>query len=287
MKSDPRSPAPVFRRDPERTPAPAVFDSPHSGRDYPEDFRPAAPLAILRRTEDAFVEELYASAPAQGAALIGALFPRVYIDPNRALADLDSSMVDGGWPDAAGGEKAQRGIGLIWRVVPPSTAIYDRLLSQAEVRQRIDRYWRPYQDAVDESLAEAHARDGAVWHVNCHSMPSMGDISAGDPGRKRADFVLGDRDGTSCAPEFVQLVEDTLRALGYSVLRNDPFKGVELVRRNGQPDLGRHSLQIEINRALYMNESTIQKSPNFMRLRGDIGVLIERICAFARERARS
>jgi len=275
----------LFRRDPIAPPAPVVFDSPHSGRHYPDDFRPAAPMDVIRRTEDAFVDELYAKAPAQGAVLLGALFPRAYIDPNRALADLDPALVEGGWPGAEGGEKSARGIGLIWRLVPPNIEIYDRRLSPTEVRRRIDRYWRPYQDAVDESVAAAHARFGSVWHVNCHSMPSQGDVSAGDPGRRRADFVLGDRDGTSCEPDFTRLVEDSLRALGYGVVRNDPFKGVELVRRNGRPGVGRHSLQIEVNRALYMNETTFQKLPGFGRLKADIGVLVERICAYARERA--
>ena len=266
---------------------PLVFDSPHSGREYPDDFRAAASLDMLRQAEDSYVDELYAAAPAHGATLVAARFPRTYIDPNRSLLDIDASLLDAPWPGpAVPGRKTQLGVGLIWRVLDSGEAIYARKLSVDEVKRRIVRYHQPYQRAVKEALDEAHAHFGAVWHVNCHSMPAMsGRISEEGPGKPRADFVVGDRDGTTCSPEFTAFVATTLRGMGYDVRINDPYKGVELVRAFSDPAGGRHSLQLEVNRRLYMDERTREKSAGFERLRTDLERLIATLAAFAAERS--
>jgi N-formylglutamate deformylase len=266
---------------------PLVFDSPHSGRDYPDDFRAAATLDMLRQAEDSYVDELYAAAPAHGATLVTARFPRTYIDPNRSLLDIDASLLEAPWPGpAVPGRKTQLGVGLIWRVLDSGEAIYARKLSVDEVKRRIVRYHQPYQRAVKQALDAAHAHFGAVWHVNCHSMPAMsGRISEEGPGKPRADFVVGDRDGTTCAPEFTALVAATLRDMGYDVRINDPYKGVELVRAFSDPAGGRHSLQLEVNRRLYMDERTREKSAGFDRLRADLDRLIAILAAFATQRA--
>lgn len=266
---------------------PLVLDSPHSGTDYPEDFRAAVPREQLRLAEDTFVDELYASGPAVGATLIAARFPRSYIDPNRSLLDIDASLMDAPWPGPAiPSRKTQLGCGLIWRLLDSGQPIYSRKLSVAEVKERIVRYHQPYQRAVKDALDEAFDHFGAVWHINCHSMQATSDSNSEEgPGKARADFVLGDRDGTTCEPKFTVFVAHTLKAMGYSVKINDPYKGVELVRAFSDPAAGRHSLQVEVNRRLYMDERTREKTAGFPKLQGDIAALVSKVAAYAAERS--
>ncbi|HEY9538984.1 MAG TPA: N-formylglutamate amidohydrolase [Kiloniellaceae bacterium] len=280
---DPQS---AFRyRAPEGAAAPAVFDSPHSGTEYPDDFRSIAPLSVLRCAEDTFVDELYGSAPGHGAPLIAARFPRIYIDPNRDLVDLDPAMLSGAWPDPlVPSRKTELGVGLIWRIMPPGSPLYDRLLEVEEVRGRIERCWKPYHRAVETALDDVHRRFGKVWHVNCHSMPARGNAASEDGPVARADFVLGDRDGTTCEPAFTAFVAGELRSLGYEVKINEPYKGVELVRRYADPAAGRHSLQIEVNRKLYMDEVSREKNGGFAALQADLDKLVGAICRYARDR---
>ncbi len=271
---------------PQAAAAPVVFDSPHSGADYPDDFGSIAPLSVLRRGEDAFVDELFGSAPRHGAPLIAARFPRIYIDPNRDLIDLDPAMLDGPWPEPlTPSRKTELGVGLIWRIMPPDLRLYDRLLSVAEVRGRIERCWKPYHQAVAAAIDETHRRFGKVWHVNCHSMPATGNAASEDGPVARAEFVLGDRDGTTCEPAFTAFVAGQLRAMGYDVKINEPYKGVELVRRYSDPARGRHSLQLEVNRKLYMDEKRIEKTPGFSELQANLDKVVAAICRYASENA--
>jgi N-formylglutamate deformylase len=273
--------------EPEGRFAPLVLDSPHSGTHYPEDFLPAVPLEALRQAEDSFVDELYASAPSMGATLVAARFPRSYIDPNRSILDIDTSLLEGTWPGPAiASRKTELGIGLIWRLLDSGESIYGRKLSVDEVKRRIVDYHQPYQKAVKDALDHAHAHFGAVWHLNCHSMPAVsGRISEEGPGRARADFVLGDRDGTTCDLEFTALVAGILRDMGYDVKINDPYKGVELVRAFSDPKSRRHSLQIEVNRRLYMDERTRERSRDFSLLRENLDRLVSEIVRYAAERS--
>ena len=266
---------------------PLVLDSPHSGTEYPGDFGAAVPLEQLRASEDSFVDELYSAGPALGAVLVAARFPRSYIDPNRSLLDIDASLLDSPWPGpAVPSRKTQLGVGLIWRMLDSGDPIYSRKLSVDEVKRRIVDYHQPYQRAVKDALDEAYAHFGAVWHLNCHSMPALsGRISEEGPGKPRADFVLGDRDGTTCEPAFTELTARTLRGMGYDVKINDPYKGVELVRAFSDPAANRHSLQVEVNRKLYMDERTREKNAGFEKLRADIGRLLQAIAAYAQERS--
>lgn len=263
-------------------PVPAVFDSPHSSKDYPRDFGFVLALADMRYAEDAFVDELFGAAPDHGAVLLRALFPRSYIDPNRPPDDIDDAMLDTPWPEGANpGPKTELGIGLIPKL-EPGGAVYDRKLSVAQVRRRLDAYYWRYHRTLERAIDDAHARAGAVWHVNCHSMPSVSNVvSPEGPGIERPAFCLGDRDGTTCSPDFTGLVADTLSAMGYQVTVNNPYKGVELVRRYSDPGRERHSLQIEVNRALYMDERTIEKHGGFVRLRSDLSQLVAAVCDYA------
>ena len=258
---------------------PLVFDSPHSGRDYPEDFDHAPPRDMLRRAEDAFVDELFETAPAHGAIFLKALFPRSYIDPNRHEHEIDLSMMVEPWPHpVVESEKAEMGLGLIRRLIKGNVSIYDRGLGVEEIRARIDGFHRPYHDELAGLLDEAHGRHGSAWHVNCHSMRSAGRKS----GRSvpRADIVLGDREGTSCDRDFTHFVAEFLGRLGYRVASNDPFKGAELVARFGRPADLRHSLQIEINRALYMDEDRIEKRVDFAEFKRDVDRLIAGVAGY-------
>ncbi|MGE0714056.1 MAG: N-formylglutamate amidohydrolase [Alphaproteobacteria bacterium] len=277
---------PVLVLLPEGAPAPLVLDSPHSGAEYPADFRPACDPALLRQAEDAYVDELWGAGPAMGVAIVAARFPRAYIDPNRALEDMDQELLDAPWPGpVAPGDKTGRGIGLIWRLVKAQHPIYDRKLTVREVESRIDGYWRPYHMALDAVLDERQRQFGTVWHIDCHSMQSTGNrLSVDGPHARRADFVLGDRDGTTCAPAFTRFVAERVAGMGYQVKINDPYKGVEIVRRHGRPAEGRHSLQIELNRALYMDEESHARNGGFARLQADLATLQRDILTFVGHR---
>lgn len=278
----------LVRRDPaDPVPArPLVVDSPHSGRAYPADFGHAVPVALLRRAEDAFVDDLFESSPMHGAGFLKALFPRSYIDPNRHEGEIDEGMLAAAWPHRIRPtERTEMGLGLIRRLIKGNMQIYDRLLSVAEVEGRIARYHRPYHDELEAMLNEAHARFGAVWHINAHSMKAMGRRRG--QSIPRDDFVLGDLEGESCDPDFTESVAATLRGFGYTVRLNHPFKGAELVTRFGRPADGRHSLQIEINRGLYMDEDRIEKTDGFDALKRDIDRLLQATAAFTAEQART
>lgn len=273
----------LISRSPLADPAPVVVDSPHSGTDYPDDFEYACDLQSLRQAEDTHVDRLVADAPSCGAWLLTALFPRSYIDPNRAVGDVDASLLDGLWPEIeVFCERSRLGQGLIRSIGRPGEPVYERKLRVNEVRHRVAHYYQPYHEALTALVDAARARFGVVYLLDCHSMPSLGQPANPDGEGPGADFVLGDRDGTTCASEFTALVEETLRARGYSVARNAPYKGVEIVRRYGKPHCNRHALQLEINRALYMNERTFEKNAGFESLQSDLTHLIATVCAFAR-----
>jgi N-formylglutamate deformylase len=262
---------------------PLVLDSPHSGEHYPDDFDHAPPRALVRQAEDTHVARLYGFAPKLGATLVEATFPRAYIDANRSLDDIDPAMLADPWPTPlAASPKTAKGIGLLWRIARDGAPMYSRKLTAAEVQRRIDRWYRPYHAALEAELDALHRVFGAVWHIDCHSMPAVGDAYADDAGRRRKDFVLGDRDGTTCAPEFTALVSRTLEGLGYSVAINDPYKGVEIVRRYGRPAERRHSLQIELNRRLYMDETTLAPTEGYAQLAADLAQMLAAVTGYVR-----
>ena len=263
---------------------PVVFDSPHSGTDYPADFDTIVSRLTLRRAEDTHVEALYGAAPDHGATLIAANFPRSYIDANRSLLDIDPALLADAWPGPINtSKKTEKGIGLVWRLLDTGEPIYARKLRAAEVQARIATCYAPYHKAVRDAINAAHKHYGAVWHVNCHSMPATSSvISEEGPGVARADFVLGDRDGSTCAPAFTAIVATTLRGMGYDVRINDPYKGVELVRAYSDPAAHKNSLQIEVNRRLYMDEASRERNANYPALEADFTQLIKAIADFAR-----
>jgi N-formylglutamate deformylase len=256
--------------------APLVLDSPHSSAHFPPDFDHAVTQAELREGEDMFIEQLFGDAPRFGAPLLEAGFARTYIDPNRHAGDVDLELLAEDWPhEHRPSGKARIGKALIWRTMLDGRPIYARKLRVAEVLHRIEHYLLPYQQALADLIAEAHARYGVSYHVNCHSMGAVASAHGEGPaGEVRADFVLGDRDGTTCAPEFTALVRDTLVGMGYEVRINHPYKGVELVRAWSDPAAGRHSLQIEVNKRLYMDDTPPRRSDRFDSLKRDLNRLL-------------
>ena len=283
MNTATASQAPVSVRRPAQAALPIVIDSPHSGTAYPADFGYSAPFALLRRGEDLYVDRLYEHAPDFGATFIAANFPRAYIDPNRLLADIDEALLDAPWPgDVAAGPKTRLGIGLIWRLLG-DVPVYDRRLSVAEVQQRIERCYQPYHAALEQAIEGAYRQHGAVWHLNVHSMPDDSYERLKLPLKPLADFVLGDLDGRTAGEPLMALIEGVLREHGYSVARNDPFKGVEIIARNGRPAERRHSLQIEVKRSCYADVERHVPNDGFARVQAALDAMMAALAAHVRQ----
>lgn len=252
---------------------PVVYDSPHSGRYYPPDFETTLPRTDLRRAEDAYVDELLDGALAYGISVLDATYPRSYIDLNRAATDIDPELLSEPWPTPlAPTEKSSRGLGLIRRLVVPGVAINARRLSPAEVQARIDTVYAPYHAALDNLIESTRTRFGLVWHVNWHSMKSRGNAMTPDgDAMRRVDAIVSDADGRTASPDVTRFIAYTLRGLGMRVAVNDPYKGGHIVRRIGAPSNHIHSVQVELNRALYLDEPSVTKTTGLVAL----GRLIE------------
>lgn len=257
---------------------PLVFNSPHSGAIYPQRFLEVTrlDLATLRRSEDTFVDELFAGVVARGFPLMRAFFPRCYVDVNREPYELDPRMFDGRLPSYANTRsmRVAGGLGTIARVVGDAQEIYDRRLPVDDALWRIETLYKPYHRTLRRLLGRTHRDFGVALLVDCHSMPS----SAGPRDeRPRADVVLGDRYGTSCVPVVSETVETALRDLGYVVGRNKPYAGGFITEHYGSPATGIHVLQFEINRALYMDERRQLRAAGFERIAADIARVVERL----------
>lgn len=271
-------PGVLWRKDPIARSVPLVFDAPHSGTQNPPDFRFTCDPLVIRRGADLFVDELFEDAPRHGATLISALFPRAYIDTNRNETDIYA-------PDHDGADRKTENRNLKpWNALVRSqnwqggAEFYGRKLRLAEIHSRIESHYRPYHDTLRNTLDAQHARFGGVWHVNCHSCRSMNRRVS--PPRPNADFIIGNRFGHTCAQEFTDIIADTLSGLGYAVSLNRPYQGATLIRRYAAPDRERHSVQIEINKKLYLDDA--EKSENFSALKRDIGTLIAGISGYVR-----
>jgi N-formylglutamate deformylase len=275
LVSDP----PLRVHHPLRQTAPLVFASAHSGRAYPPEFLAAARLDPLglRRSEDGFVDRLFAAAPDHGAPLLTASFPRAFCDANREAWELDPAMFADPLPGFVNttSPRVGAGLGTIPRVVASGEAIYRARLPFAEAERRVRTCWQPYHDTLAALIAATAAQFGACLVIDCHSMPSPVGVSAA----AGPDIVLGDAHGTACAPAVTRFVEQTLRDLGYLVRRNDPYAGGYVTRHYGRPREGVHVLQVEVARSLYMDESRIEPLPRLPLVAEDVTQLIERLAA--------
>ncbi|KAB7740717.1 N-formylglutamate amidohydrolase [Parvibaculum sedimenti] len=258
---------------------PFVFSSPHSGRVYTEAFVRASNLdaMTLRRSEDSFIEEVFGGVVALGAPLLHARFPRAYLDANREPYELDPAMFADPLPPHVNTRslRVAGGLGTIARVVADSTEIYRAPLSYADAERRIRLLYMPFHEALRDLLEEARRRFGCALLIDCHSMPSVGAPNEDDRGGNRPDIVLGDRYGTSCASKITEEAERLLRRLGYRVARNNPYAGGFNTEHYGRPQAGFHALQIEINRALYMNETRLERGQGLARLKADMTAFVE------------
>jgi N-formylglutamate amidohydrolase len=259
---------------------PVVFNSPHSGNVYLRSFLTASrlDLATLRRSEDCFVDELCLGAVRRGYPLLRAHFPRCYVDVNREPYELDPRMFDGRLPSFANTRsmRVAGGLGTIARVVGDAQEIYGHRIPVDDAICRIEGLYKPYHRALRRLFTRIHRDFGAAILIDCHSMPST--AGAKDE-RPRADVVLGDRYGTSCVAVIAETVESTLRGQGYSVSRNKPYAGGFITEHYGNPAAGLHAIQLEFNRALYMDERRFERAPSFARVVADLEALADALAA--------
>jgi N-formylglutamate amidohydrolase len=242
--------------------SPLLVDSPHSGRIYPADFAYVCPLPLLRQAEDAYMDEVISGAVEAGATIMMAEFPRTMIDVNRAENDIDPTVIEGIWPEPlAPKSSTSTSFGLIRHRLRSGIPLYRAPLSVKEIQYRIDHYYRPYHDCLKEQIDRRIKNFGVCYFINAHSMPYYLDKELPMP-----DFVLGDRDGTSCDRSFTRRAQSILQDMGYHVVLNEPYKGREIVQRYGLEGQGAQALQIEVRRGLYMDEIAIEKHSGFLSL---------------------
>src|SRR5579872_1239928 len=260
--------------------APIIFNSPHSGSVYPDEFLKISriDLAGLRRSEDSFMDELIAGLSGLGFPTVSVNFPRSYVDVNREPYELDPRMFSGRLPSFANTRsmRVAGGLGTIPRVVGDGQEIYHERLSVDDALGRIETLYKPYHRALRRLINKAHQAFGAVILVDCHSMPSVG-VSRDEP--RRPDVVIGDRYGTSCAPLLPDLVEEMMSSLGYSVGRNKPYAGGFITEHYGNPASGLHAIQLELNRAIYMDERRREKGPRFAQVATDFAALADALAS--------
>jgi N-formylglutamate amidohydrolase len=270
----------LVNRPPVQT-VPLVFTSPHSGRCYPAEFLAASRLDPLglRRSEDSFVDELFAAAAGCGAPLVRATFPRAWCDPNREPWELDPAMFTDRLPDWVNTNSARitAGLGTIARVVASGETIYRDKLTFADAERRIETCWKPFHDTLSGLVDATRTQFGECVLIDCHSMPSHVPVSG--RGDRLADIILGDAHGTTCVAQLTRFVERRLIDLGYRVRRNDPYAGGFITRHYGRPRQRVHALQIEIARDLYMDEARFERSSGFAGLQRDLSLLIESLAA--------
>jgi N-formylglutamate amidohydrolase len=256
--------------------APIIFNSPHSGSAYPDAFLRVSriDLPALRRSEDSFMDELIGGLSDRGFAVVRVHFPRSYVDVNREPYELDPRMFAGRLPSFANTRsmRVAGGLGTIPRVVGDGQEIYRERLAVDDALSRIETLYKPYHRALRRLINRVHQSFGTAVLVDCHSMPSIG-VSRDEP--RRPDVVIGDRYGTSCAPLLPDRVEETMGRLGYSVGRNKPYAGGFITEHYGNPASGLHVVQLELNRAVYMDERRREKGPRFAQVVADFAALAD------------
>src|SRR3974390_1154897 len=260
--------------------APIIFNSPHSGSVYPNEFLNASriDLPALRRSADSFMDQLIGGLSDRGFPIVSVNFPRSYIDVNREPYELDPRMFSGRLPSFANSRsmRGAGGLGTIPRVVGDGQEIYRERLSVDDALGRIEALYKPYHRALRRLINKTHQAFGTVVMVDCHSMPSIG-VSREEP--RRPDVVIGDRYGTSCAPLLAETVEETMTRLGYSIGRNKPYAGGFITEHYGNPASGLHTIQLELNRAIYMDERRRERSARFAQVASDFVLLAEALAA--------
>ena len=262
-----------------------VFASPHSGSEYPAAMLRETVLSdhAIRSSEDAFVDRLFDCAPEYGARFIKAAAPRAYVDLNRSPDELDPALI-AGVRHKGHNPRVASGLGVIPRVVANGRSIYRGKLSMAEVQQRLDNFWHPYHAQLQSLLDAAHVYHGQSVLIDCHSMPHEAVDSVARTGIRRPEIVLGDRFGAAASGAVVDRVEAAFIDQGFVVARNAPFAGAYITQAYGRPSRGQHAVQVEIDRALYMDEARIRPKADFEAIRGALRSAIQSIAMIGQER---
>ena len=274
----------VFQRfDPAVPPVPVMVDVSRSGREYPETFRSMVPFTVLHDNVSMYVDQLWGEAPALGATLLYASFPSFWIDANRNELDIDAELIEGEWPVPLQPTVSKRGLGLLKSKSRYGEPVHEQKLTVAEVMERIENYHRPYYAELAQNIERLRSAFGFVYHLSCHCMSAVGAPTHPDPGKQRADFCLGDVNGSTSSREFIEFVQQTIQSLGYSCTVNDPYNGGELNTRFGRPKEGIDSIMVEINKKLFMDTGSFRRKPEFGKVEADVSRVLHAIARRARE----
>jgi N-formylglutamate deformylase len=281
------NPGVYHRHDPVGPEVPVVFDISRSGREYPPEFRSPLSFSELHDNVSMYMEEFYSSAPESGATLLYACFPNTFIDTNRKTSDIDPKVLDGEWPvplDQSGA--GERGLGLIKTTSRYGHPLQERPLTVAEITDRIERYHQPYHRELSRVIQRKRADFGLALQISCHCMSAVGMPTHPDSGQERADFCIGDMNGTTSSPEYRDLVVGVLQDGGYSVTVNTPYDGGILMSHNADVPNNIHSIMIEINKRLFMDISTFKKTDGAGKTQQMVEKVISEVCSYAAGKAR-
>ncbi len=273
-----------YRLDPIVPPVPVLFDVSRSGRTYPVDYRTNIPFSVAHDNVSAYLEEFYCAAPEFGGTMLYCMVPHTYIDMNRSELDIDPDLIDGEWPVPLDPEVSKRGLGLLKTKSRYGEPFQERKLTVAEVTARLDNYYRPYHAELKDILDRMYKAYGFSYQISCHCMSAIGAPTHPDPGIPRADFCIGDVNGTSASPEFMAFIKKTIEDLGYSCKVNDPYDGGYLNSHYGDVPNGKESVMIEINKKLFIDIKTFKKTDHFEQMQADLRIFQQKICQHARER---
>jgi len=280
------NPGVFLRHDPVVDSVPVLVDVSRSGREYPPEFRSPLPFSEVHDNVSMYVEDLCAEAPNQGATLLYACFPNTFIDTNRSAADVDEGLIEGKWPGPiTQSDFTQRGLGLIKRYSRYATEMQERKLTVSELQDRLATYHEPYHQELSRILAGLRAASGFAVQLSFHCMSAVGAPTHADPGQQRADFCIGDVNGTTCKPELFEFVARTLKDLGHTVSSNFPYYGGELTRRHSDPSNGIDSIFIEINKRLFIDTKTFKKTEGYGATKASIDALLAKVVAHTKARA--
>lgn len=278
-------PGVFYRYDPTDAPLPLVVDVSRSGREYPVDMRSQVPFTAIHDNASVYVEDIWGDAPRYGATLLYALFPHMYIDANRHELDIDPELVEGEWPVALQPTVSKRGLGLLKSKSRYGEPVQERKLTYAEVEERLDRYHRPYHRELKSIIDRVKSGHGRVYHLSCHCMSAVGAPTHPDPGEERADFCLGDMNGTTASADFTNFVAEAIRKQGFTCTINHPYTGGELNRRYGDPTNRVESIMVEINKKRFMDTKTFRKTAGFAEIKTAANTVLKALSALARERS--
>lgn len=273
-----------YRHDPVQLPVPVVVDVSRSGREYPIDMRSPVSFTAIHDNVSVYVEDIWGDAPRYGATMLYALFPHMYIDANRHELDIDPDLVEGEWPVPLQPTVSKRGLGLLKSKSRYGEPVQERKLTFAEVEDRLNRYHRPYHRELRSVVDRLRAGYGFVYHLTCHCMSAVGAPTHPDPGKERADFCLGDMNGSSASREVVEQIATLIRGRGFTCTINDPYTGGEINRRYGDPSNGIDTVMVEINKKRFMDTSTFRRNEGFDEIKGAANAVLAALSKAARER---